>query len=152
MLPNLSTLAGSRADSASSRITRGKWLVFKIANNTDNATRVFSPPERANNELIFLPGGEARISIPDSRIFSSLVNSIKQVPPPNKYLNISGSSLFILSTIVVKSTIAFESDSWITCSMLFLASSASVNSLNKESYLSCFSFNSFIASIFIGPK
>ena len=65
----------------------GTVLTFKIANNSEIAVRVFSPPDNSDIVVSFFPGGEATISIPVSNKSSGLVSFKSAVPPLNNSLN-----------------------------------------------------------------
>lgn len=52
-----------------------------MANNKLMAVRVFSPPESRLILLSFLPGGDATISIPVSRILFGSVSFSSALPP-----------------------------------------------------------------------
>ena len=64
--PKLSTLTSSKAASTSSNIQKGTGLDLSIANNKLIAVNVFSPPDKREILVNFLPGGDATISIPVS--------------------------------------------------------------------------------------
>ena len=66
-LPNVSTLASSKAASTSSKTQNGDGFDLIMANNKLMAVNVFSPPDKSDILLNFFPGGEAIISIPVSK-------------------------------------------------------------------------------------
>mgnify|MGYP004669127919 CR=1 FL=1 len=71
--PKASTLASSSAAYTSSNRQNGTGLTFSIANNSDIAVNVFSPPDNDCIFLRFFPGGVASSSIPVSSTLSGLV-------------------------------------------------------------------------------
>ena len=67
----------------------GTGLVSNIANKSDIAVNVFSPPDKSEICLSVFPGGSALISIPVVKTSSGLVNLSSASPPENNFLNTS---------------------------------------------------------------
>ena len=80
-------LASSRAASISSRMQNDAGLYFKRANKRATAVRDLSPPDKSESDCNLLPGGDALISIPDSKTSPSMLISAR--PPLNRILKIS---------------------------------------------------------------
>ena len=94
-LPNVSTLASSKAASTSSNTQNGDGFDLIIANNKLIAVSVFSPPDSKVILVNFLPGGEAIISMPVSKILLGSVNFNSACPPLNNSLKVIWNLSFI---------------------------------------------------------
>ena len=104
-LPKLSTFTSSSAASTSSSIQNGTGLVSSIANNSDIAVKVFSPPDSKDICFSVLPGGKAFMSIPVWSTSSGLVNLSSALPPPNNFLNTSVNFSLTISYIYYNSSL-----------------------------------------------
>ena len=97
-------MASSRAASTSSNKQNGTVLTFRIANNSEIAVSVFSPPDKREIVVSFLPGGEATISTPVVSKLLGSVNFKSAFPPPNNSLNTCLNSSLICSGLRLRSS------------------------------------------------
>ena len=126
-MPKASTLASSSAASTSSNKQKGTVLTFRIANNKLIAVNVFSPPDRSESVVNFLPGGLATISTPVVNKSSGLVRVKSALPPPNNSLKTCLNSSLIFWKVLLNS-------SYITPSISFIISSKVSSAFNKSSF------------------
>ena len=114
---------------------RKTLLDFNIANNRLIAVNVFSPPDKSEIVVSFLPGGDAIISTPVSNKLFGSVNLSEAFPPLNNSLNVSLKCLFTISKVVLKSLAITLSISDIISKSVFSALTKSSRCLIKNSYL-----------------
>ena len=150
--PKLSTFTSSSAASTSSKMQNGTGLVSNIANKSDIAVNVFSPPDKSEICLSVFPGGSAFISIPVVKTSSGLVNLSSASPPENNFLNTSLNLTLITSKVSKNFSFIIPSNSFIISKIVSSAFSKSDFCAVKNSYLFETLSYSSIAPTFTSPN